>query len=270
MSCITPSRRGTKLGAHSPTCPISIERRRQLGQLSPTSAIGAVMQTAKDAGAAFYPPLAADPADSPSRPGRGAERYVSTDGMITWSPQTSQVLTGGCGESDCALSDLEFARRSQPRLVAVESTAGPASDVSFKVFNTAQADLNSGAVVDRRYRNLPLPLDPTKTQGSSIAPNPNNVNDAYLSVSGFTSVTGIGHVFRTTDFGASWARSDGVGGAAPLPDVPVIKMLVDRRDVTGNTILAGTDIGVFSSTDGGGTWAAIQPRNHPQVGSLRP
>ena len=111
--------------------------------------------------------------------------------------------------------------------------------------------LNGGAAWTDVTKNLPL--DPTKTQGSPIAPNPNNVNDAYLGVSGFTSVTGIGHVFRTTDFGASWARSDGAGGAASLPDVPVIKMLVDRRDVSGNTILAGTDIGVFNSTDGGGT-----------------
>jgi len=104
-----------------------------------------------------------------------------------------------------------------------------------------------------------LPFEADKTEGSSIAPNPNNVNDAYLGVSGFTSVTGVGHVFRTTDFGVSWQRADGnppLPALTALPDVPVIKMLVDRRDVSGNSVLAGTDIGVFSSTDGGGTWAS--------------
>lgn len=96
-------------------------------------------------------------------------------------------------------------------------------------------------------------------------PDPNNSEDAYLSVSGFTAVTGVGHVFRTTDFGTTWAREDGFGGTAPLPDVPVIKMLVDRRDVTGNTVLAGTDIGIFSSSDGGGAWAPYNLANIPKV-----
>jgi len=220
---------------------------------SPTTAITAAMQTAKDAGAAFYPPLAADPA-IPHRVLVGAQSvYVSTDGMLSWRAQTSQVLTGGCGSSDCALSDLEFAGdHSHAWSLSIQLRGTPAA-TPFKVFNTAQADLDGGAAWTDVTAHLPL--DPTKTQGSSIEPNPNNVNDAYLSISGFTSVTGFGHVFRTTDFGVSWTRSDGVGGSAPLPDVPVIKMLVDRRDVTGNTILAGTDIGVFSSTDGGGTWA---------------
>ena len=47
---------------------------------------------------------------------------------------------------------------------------------------------------------------------------------------------------------------DGVTEAAPLPDVPTLRMLVDNTDSSGNTLLAGTDIGVFRSTDGGGTW----------------
>ena len=42
-------------------------------------------------------------------------------------------------------------------------------------------------------------------------------------------------------------------------------MLVDRRDTTGNTVLAGTDIGVFSSTDAGGTWAPYNLGVIPKV-----
>jgi hypothetical protein len=51
-----------------------------------------------------------------------------------------------------------------------------------------------------------------------------------------------------------------------LPDVPVLKVLVDNSDTSGNcggrpcsnSIFAGTDIGVFHSSDGGATW---QPFN---------
>ena len=80
---------------------------------------------------------------------------------------------------------------------------------------------------------------------------------AYLSISGFTAATGVGHIYRTDDFGATWSRADGNGGLAPLPDVPTLRILVDNTGTSGNTLLAGTDIGVFRSTDGGGTWAAF-------------
>ena len=50
---------------------------------------------------------------------------------------------------------------------------------------------------------------------------------------------------------------DGAGGASPLPDVPTLRILVDETDSSGNTLLAGTDIGVFRSSDAGATWAAF-------------
>src|SRR5208282_6132801 len=43
--------------------------------------------------------------------------------------------------------------------------------------------------------------------------------------------------------------------ASALPDVPVLRLLVDRNDSTGNTVLAATDIGIFQTTNGGNTWA---------------
>jgi hypothetical protein len=78
-----------------------------------------------------------------------------------------------------------------------------------------------------------------------------------LAISGFTSATGVGHIFRTADSGATWTERDGQGGPSPLPDVPVLKLLVDAADSTGSTLLAGTDIGVFRSTDTGASWAAV-------------
>src|SRR5260370_34536348 len=59
------------------------------------------------------------------------------------------------------------------------------------------------------------------------------------------------------DFGKTWKRDDGTGGLAPLPDLPTSRILVDNTDSSGNTLLAGTDIGVFRSTDSGATWAAF-------------
>ncbi|HEV3113945.1 MAG TPA: hypothetical protein VGY99_25940 [Candidatus Binataceae bacterium] len=98
-----------------------------------------------------------------------------------------------------------------------------------------------------------------QTQATGIAadPTPGHSSVAYLSISGFTAATGIGHIFRTANFGKNWTRVDGAGGASPLPDVPTLRILVDETDSSGNTLLAGTDIGVFRSSDAGAAWAAF-------------
>jgi hypothetical protein len=254
---------GTDLGASFPNLSTSTNG-GAAWNTGGTETIGAVMKAAKDAGASFYPPLAVDPAVR-YRVMLGAQGvYVSTDAMFTWQQQTSQVVTGGCNSPACALNDLEFASSDHSHAWSLSAqTNFKTPPTPFKVFNTVQANLDSGAAWNDVTANLPL--NPATAQGSSIVPDPNNSEDAYLSVSGFTAVTGVGHVFRTTDFGTTWAREDGFGGTAPLPDVPVIKMLVDRRDVTGNTVLAGTDIGIFSSSDGGGAWAPYNLANIPKV-----
>jgi photosystem II stability/assembly factor-like uncharacterized protein len=125
----------------------------------------------------------------------------------------------------------------------------------FKLWTTTQAHLDSGATWTDVTGHLPF--NTASTQATGIALDPHNGNNAYLSISGFTAATGVGHLFKTTDFGATWTRADGAGGIAPLPDVPVLRVLVDRRDPTGNTLYAATDIGVFQSADSGGTWSAF-------------
>src|SRR5262249_18431263 len=58
---------------------------------------------------------------------------------------------------------------------------------------------------------------------------------------------------------------DGAGGSSALPDVPTLRILVDNTDTSGNTLLAGTDIDVFRSTDQGATWAAFNLGAIPAV-----
>ncbi len=70
----------------------------------------------------------------------------------------------------------------------------------------------------------------------------------------------FGGLGKKPHFGATWTQADGVGDPSPLPDVPVLRVLVDRREArhhTQHTLYAATDIGVFRSTDGGRTWSAF-------------
>jgi photosystem II stability/assembly factor-like uncharacterized protein len=199
----------------------------------------------------FYPPLAADPGNARRVLFGNRTIYVSTDGMLTWDRQTTRDMNLGCTAGYCALTDIEFAPSDHTRAWAVASL-GP----TIRVFNTTQAQVNSNAVWVERTGKLPFNTSGTQVTGIGVSPVDPAV--AYLSLSGFTSVTHIGHVFRTTNFGDSWQRADGVPPLSAIPDIPVLKTLVDASSPTSSILLAGTDIGIFRSVDAGQNW---QPFN---------
>lgn len=78
--------------------------------------------------------------------------------------------------------------------------------------------------------------------------DPNNANTAYVTFSGF-GIPGQ-QIWKTTNLNANpptWSIA-----AAGLPDVPVNGFVVDP--VNSNNLYAGSDIGVFVSTNGGQSW----------------
>ena len=77
--------------------------------------------------------------------------------------------------------------------------------------------------------------------------DPNELNRIYYTVSGY----GSGHVFRSDDGGTSFKNISG-----NLPDAPVSTIQIDPKN--NNHLFVGTDVGVFVSLDGGGSW---QPFN---------
>jgi uncharacterized protein (TIGR03437 family) len=87
---------------------------------------------------------------------------------------------------------------------------------------------------------------------SWVAYDPKDINIAYATYSTFNSAPNQRHVYRSADGGATWAGLDGTG-ASSLPDVPVHCIVVDP--INSNHLYVGTDVGVFSSIDGGVTWA---------------
>lgn len=82
---------------------------------------------------------------------------------------------------------------------------------------------------------------------SSVAWDPNNINVAYATVSNFTANT----VLKSVDGGVTWAPIMGTGVTA-LPQVPAHSVVVNPAN--SSEVFVGTDLGVFTSVDGGVSW----------------
>lgn len=98
--------------------------------------------------------------------------------------------------------------------------------------------------------NLPTPLK----QVLRVVFDPNDAtgNTVYVALGGYWGNT-TGHVYKSTNFAGAvtWTAASGSGGTA-IPDVPVNSILIDP--LNSQHVYAGTDIGVYYSADGGGSW----------------
>ena len=81
--------------------------------------------------------------------------------------------------------------------------------------------------------------------------DPSNKNTAYIALGGYFGGTAAAqsHVWKITNLNTVPVVTAINSG---LPDIPVNAFAVDAAD--GNNLFAGTDIGVYGSSDGGATW----------------
>jgi photosystem II stability/assembly factor-like uncharacterized protein len=96
----------------------------------------------------------------------------------------------------------------------------------------------------------PNPADAARNSIGRAVIDPNNKFTAYITFTSFSPPLGQ-QIFKTTnlnDPSPTWVPSSN-----GIPQVPVSSIIVDPQD--SNSLFAGTDIGVYHSSDGGATWA---------------
>lgn len=193
----------------------------------------------------FYIPWTFDPAH-PERLYLGTYRVYRSDNgrapTVTWRV-ISPDLTSGCagtaanGARGCVISTISAAWGADVVYVGtLEGHLYLGQNASTSP-SWARVDLNG-----------PLPHRPI----TAIAIDPSDYRVAYVAVAGFNAATPTtpGHLFRTTDAGHTWQAAD-----AGLPDIPINTVVLDPGKP--NTVYIGTDVGVYVSEDGGGTWTPL-------------
>jgi hypothetical protein len=117
--------------------------------------------------------------------------------------------------------------------VTANATAGPSS------FVNVTANGPQGSINPNQFPISGVAIDSSDPTGST----------AYVTIMGFTG--GPGHVWQTTNAGATWTDF-----TANLPDAPVNAIVIDAPN---ENIYVGTDVGVFVSSTSSANWTELGP-----------
>jgi len=184
-----------------------------------------------NSGFGFIVPLAMDPNDPNRLWIGGLYLYRTKNGAELWT-QASAPLKGTATAIAVAPSDSNFVLAGTDQgFIHRSISSNPGADTVWP---------------DAHPRNGTV---------TSLAFDPTNRDIAYATYSNF----GGKHVYRTTNGGLDWTPMDGpppTGGTPSpnaLPDIPVNCIVIDPTNT--QRLYVGTDVGVFTSPDGGATWA---------------
>jgi photosystem II stability/assembly factor-like uncharacterized protein len=167
--------------------------------------------------------------------------------LLHQSVIASQNVDGLYGAT---LSDGRFRVTANCPLAAVPTTC------TWQVSTPLGVDLDSsGSITPEESLSFSSGLDfPPGPTGSPAGLVYAASSSAPVTQAGAPVPDALGHLFLTMDGGATWQPLKGNGTGQDLPNVPIHVVRYDPGDSTNATLYAGTDLGVYRTTDGGNTW----------------
>lgn len=189
--------------------------------------------------------------------------YLTADGAVSWSSINGTIhcadLRTGCNPTSTVFPLPLMNAATHPK------AAGRYAAVSR---SRAYFTMDGGANWSETVRVYP-DASGSCVQPSSVAFDPADASGATVWVASKATRTSsvctqttipipgaVGHLFKSTNAlaGAAsiWTAVHG-SGATALPNVPINVVKVDPGD--SQTIYVGTEIGLYRSIDGGGSWA---------------
>ncbi|MCK6478020.1 MAG: hypothetical protein L6Q35_14445, partial [Phycisphaerales bacterium] len=188
-----------------------------------------------DAGTAanFIAPLVLDPNNPQTLLGGGNSLWRTTSARGPSTPWKS--IRPGTGQY---ISAIAVAKGDSATIWTAQNDSK-----IYKTIDGTQASPTWTAVDDNSTVN-PLP----NRFVTRILIDPQDKQTVYACFGGFTA----GNIWKTTDGGTTWAPITGSGPTA-LPSTPVRGLA--RHPLHKDWLYAGTEIGVFTTTDGGAHWS---------------
>ncbi len=186
-----------------------------------------------DTAVLFYAPMALGPGN-PNTVYFGSDRlYRSNNRGVTMTP-VSQQFASGVPVTTIGISpqndNVRIVGTRDGKVYRTMTGANPMTDVT-----SASFPANPGSATRRFISRAVI--------------DPNNVNTAYVTFA-YYAPAGQG-VWKTTNLNAATPTWTATGNG--IPSIPVNAFVVDPAD--SNVLYAGTDIGVYQSTDGGANWS---------------
>jgi hypothetical protein len=123
------------------------------------------------------------------------------------------------------------------------------------IWVTTDASSGAASFVDTTNNGPQGSINPSQFPVSGVAADPSDTTGqtAYIAVMGFTG--GAGHVWKTTNAGASWTDY-----TANLPDSPANAVAVYPAM---SQVFVATDVGVFASSTSTASWTELGPDPAP-------
>lgn len=213
-----------------------------------------------DPGARFIAPFGADTADPGYWVAGGQYIWGNTK---TWDTRSgadwTQLYDTGAGHSTTALDS-----RNRVVWAAWCGSCNPGASFGRGIVT------NYGGT----WHQVTLPADfPNRyIAGITIDPSDASGKTVYAVLNGFSRHwnegpdAGYGHIWRTTDGGATWHDISGpVTAADSFPDAPANRLLI----TPGGMLVVATDLGLFTSTPGAtGHWKRVGLTDPSATGNL--
>ncbi len=135
-----------------------------------------------------------------------------------------------------------------PGALQVSAISASSADPNKVVFGMADGFIgfNTAAVTASSATAWAF-TQPRTVTVTSLAYDPNNSNNVWATYGTFSGTS----VYKSTNSGATWTAASGTVPNV-LPAVPALTVIVDPTN--SNRVYVGTDIGVFTTIDGGANW----------------
>ncbi len=187
----------------------------------------------------FISPIALDTKDPDTAIFAG--RYVYTVPQV-WQARSAaavkNVFDNGAGHSTTAVA--------MQGGVAYTAWCGPCNNTGF----ARGISTNAGGT----WHALTLPASFPNRFIGGVGIDPANPQHAYVAVNGFSRRftegpgVGLGHLWETTDGGATWTDA-----SSNLPDVPASSV----KQLANGALVVGTDLGAFYRAPGASVWKSL-------------